>query len=133
MAAGPELVHACRLLGGCKTGQPKATKGFRLPAKFVVHTVGPVWRGGQEGEPSLLASCYKESLRVAVSVGAQSVAFPSISTGIFGYPVARASRVAVASVREALEVSPGIQEVVFCCFSAEDLATYEQALGEGVA
>ncbi|HEY0065338.1 MAG TPA: O-acetyl-ADP-ribose deacetylase [Telluria sp.] len=129
-AAGPDLVHACRLLGGCKTGQAKATKGFRLAANTIIHTVGPVWRGGSEGEPALLASCYAESFKCAVQEGAASIAFPSISTGIYGYPVALAARVAVASARAAVQAWPSIQEIVFCCFSDADLAVYEAALSE---
>lgn len=132
-AAGPELVHACRLLGGCKTGKAKATKGFLLPARFVIHTVGPVWRGGENGEPGLLASCYARSLELAASLKATSVAFPSISTGIYGYPIESAAAVAVATVQSQLPSLPTVQEVVFCCFSAEDLAVYERALGEAVA
>jgi O-acetyl-ADP-ribose deacetylase (regulator of RNase III) len=97
-AAGPELLHACRLLHGCKTGDAKITPGFKLPAPWIVHTVGPVWRGGAEGEPELLASCYRRSLELAASVGAASIAFPAISTGICGYPLADATRIAIACV-----------------------------------
>jgi len=127
-AAGPELLEACRALGGCRTGEAKATPGFRLPARHVVHTVGPVWRGGTNGEPELLARCYTNSLAVAASLGAESVAFPSISTGVYGYPVALAAPTAVASTRQALAQLPQIREVVFCCFSAEGLAVYDDAL-----
>lgn len=127
-AAGPELVHECRLLGGCKTGDAKLTKGYRLPARFIVHTVGPVWRGGTSGEPELLASCYRRSMALAAEQGVRSIAFPSISTGIYGYPVELAARVAVDTVRDALKNTPSVQEVVFCCFSAGDLAVYEAAL-----
>jgi O-acetyl-ADP-ribose deacetylase len=98
-AAGPDLVHACRLLGGCKTGEAKITKGFGLRAMWIVHTVGPVWRGGEQGEAELLASCYRRSLEEAVKVSAQTVAFPSISTGIFGYPIEVASEIAISTVR----------------------------------
>ena len=127
-AAGPDLVHACRLLGGCKTGQAKITQGYRLPAKHIIHTVGPVWNGGQHGEAQLLASCYQQSLALAHSVGAQSIAFPSISTGVYGYPIEQAAAIAVAAVHAALPSAPTLQSVVFCCFSAADLAVYQQAL-----
>lgn len=99
-AAGPELLAACRLLNGCHTGDAKATPGFRLRAPWVIHTVGPVWRGGRSGEPDLLASCYRRSLEVAVEVGARSVAFPAISTGVYGYPVVPAAEIAVRTIRE---------------------------------
>jgi O-acetyl-ADP-ribose deacetylase (regulator of RNase III) len=129
-AAGPELLAACRLLGGCKTGDAKLTPGFRLPARWVVHTVGPVWRGGREGEPELLASCYRRSLEVAAAAGAHSIAFPCISTGIYGYPLEPAARLAIATVREVLAESAHAawQAVNFCCFSASDLAVYEALL-----
>jgi len=132
-AAGPELVHACRLLGGCKTGQAKATLGFRLPAKWIVHTVGPVWRGGQNREPELLAQCYRNSVELAASLGATSIAFPSISTGIYGYPIASACRTAISEVGAALNALPSLEYVAFCCFSAEDLAVYETALRDAGA
>jgi O-acetyl-ADP-ribose deacetylase (regulator of RNase III) len=128
-AAGPELVHECRLLGGCKTGEAKLTKAYRLPARYIIHTVGPVWRGGDQGEPELLASCYRRAITLARSKALRSIAFPSISTGIFGYPITLAATTAVQTVRDTLVGAPEIEEVVFCCFSPEDLAVYEDALG----
>ncbi|MFZ2524242.1 MAG: O-acetyl-ADP-ribose deacetylase [Candidatus Ferrigenium altingense] len=125
-AAGPELLHECRLLGGCKTGEAKLTKGYRLPARFIVHTVGPVWRGGTHGEPELLASCYRNSLRVAADNGAHSIAFPCISTGVYGYPVELAARVAVETVQSSLPELGSIREVIFCCFSVGDFAVYQR-------
>ncbi|HZW24819.1 MAG TPA: O-acetyl-ADP-ribose deacetylase [Gallionella sp.] len=125
-AAGPELLAECRKLNGCKTGEAKITGGYRLPAKFVIHTVGPVWQGGGYGEAALLASCYRESLRLAAGHGARSVAFPGISTGVYGYPVEEAARIAIATVRAALPELKSIREVVFCCFSAGDAAIYRR-------
>ena len=122
-AAGPELVQECRLLGGCKTGDAKITKGYRLPARHVIHTVGPVWNGGQAGEAELLASCYRRSLEVAAENHVRSIAFPSISTGIFGYPIEQAARIAVDTVRSA-RASASLDEVTFCCFSERDLDVY---------
>lgn len=129
-AAGSDLLHECRLLGGCKTGEAKRTGGYRLPARFIVHTVGPVWRGGEQGEEALLTACYRNALRLAAEVDAHSIAFPSISTGIFGYPIEQAARTAVSTVRAELARYPGVDEVLFCCFSAGDLAVYQKALSE---
>ena len=127
-AAGPELLAACRLLGGCATGDAKITPGFRLPARHVIHTVGPVWRGGAQGEPAQLASCYRRSIALAEAQGAATLAFPCISTGVYGYPFEPAARVAVAAVRDALAGAASLREVIFCCFSADDLAVYESVL-----
>ncbi|RSZ58715.1 O-acetyl-ADP-ribose deacetylase [Massilia atriviolacea] len=127
-AAGPELVHECRLLGGCKTGEAKATGAYRLAATCIIHTVGPVWRGGGNGEAALLAGCYQSAIGIAAARGLASIAFPAISTGIYGYPPPLAAQVAVTSVRAALLTAASLREVVFCCFSDADLALYEAAL-----
>ena len=124
-AAGPELLAECRTLGGCRTGDAKLTGGFSLPARFVVHTVGPVWQGGAHGEEALLASCYRRSLEVARGAGAATIAFPAISTGIYRFPAQRAARVAVEVVRTHGE---GFDRIVLCCFSAESAALHRAAL-----
>ena len=127
-AAGPELLAECRTLGGCATGDAKITRGYRLPAKWVVHTPGPVYRDGKHGEPERLASCYRRSLALAAEKGAKSIAFPCISTGIYGYPAENAAKIAVETVREALKGLSEPLEVVFCCFSAKNAEIYEKMI-----
>jgi O-acetyl-ADP-ribose deacetylase (regulator of RNase III) len=124
-AAGPDLLAECRLLGGCKTGEANATKGYKLAAKYVIHTVGPVWRGGGRGEDELLAACYRNSLRLADELKVNRIAFPAISTGAYGYPQQRAARIAVKEVRE---YSGNIESVVFVCFDAGTAAIYRTLL-----
>ena len=127
-AAGPDLFHACRQLNGCEVGQAKLTEGFDLPAKHIIHTVGPVWRGGTEGEPELLASCYHESLLMADAHSIRTLAFPAISTGVYGYPKDQAAKIAVSTVRSSLKKLSNFQAILFVCFSAADLATYNRIL-----
>ena len=127
-AAGPELLDACRPLGGCATGAAKLTPGFRLPARVVIHTVGPVWHGGKHDEPELLASCYRQSLRLAMAHGLASIAFPCISTGVYGYPIAPAAAVALETVRNELAAPSCVREVLFCCHSAGDAEIYRKLL-----
>lgn len=128
-AAGPELVAECVMLGGCRTGDAKLTAGHRLPARYVIHTVGPVWRGGAHGEEELLASCYRRSLAVAAERDIATIAFPAISTGVYGYPVDAATEIAVRTVRESVQELEALQEVIFCCFSERDLRVYHAVLG----
>ncbi len=125
-AAGPELLEECRTLGGCPTGSAKITKGYKLPAKYVIHAVGPVWHGGNSGEERALADCYTTSLELADAHGLSSIAFPSISTGVYGYPIQQAAQTAVKTVLETLTKLNSSIQVTFCCFSAGDLAVYER-------
>ena len=127
-AAGPELLEECRLLHGCKTGEAKITRGYRLPARHVIHTVGPVWRGGGSGEAELLESCYRRSLELAAEHSLESIAFPAISTGIYGYPIGEAAAIAVETVRDFVKEHP--LEVTFCCFSVKDLEIYQAELAK---
>ena len=127
-AAGPELLEECRTLGGCPTGDARITQAYRLAAKHVIHTVGPVWSGGRSGEAALLRGCYVTSLQLAVERGLRSIAFPSISTGAYGYPIARAAEIAVATVRNELRKPMSLELVRFVCFSATDLAVYRRLL-----
>ncbi len=129
-AAGPELLAECRTLGGCPTGEAKFTRGYRLPARWVIHTVGPVWRGGRHGEDELLASCYRNSLALATERGLKTIAFPSISTGAYGFPLERAARIAVRECRAFLAAHPELEQVRLVCFGATALAAYTMALQE---
>ena len=128
-AAGPELVAECAALGGCETGEAKITKGYKLPAKHVIHTVGPVWRGGADDEDELLANCYRNSLRLAVENGVRTIAFPAISTGVYRFPHERACRIAVRTVREFLGQDETIEKVTFTCFDTRTYDLYQKELG----
>lgn len=128
-AAGPQLVEECRRIGGCPTGEARITRGYRLPAKYVIHTVGPVWRGGTNGEPELLASCYRSSFRLAVETGIRCVAFPAISCGIYGYPIDEATTIAVREARSFGAGHPALDRVIFVAFGGDVYSAYEHALG----
>jgi O-acetyl-ADP-ribose deacetylase (regulator of RNase III) len=126
--AGPKLLEECRRLGGCKTGDARITKGYDLPSRYVIHAVGPVWHGGGRGEAELLASCYRNSLKLAVENGLKVIAFPSISTGAYGYPIEQAAEIAVRTAKAFLQESGGIEEIIFVLFSASDLKVYQSIL-----
>ena len=129
-AAGPELLAECRTLGGCKTGEAKPTKAYRLPCRYIIHTPGPIWNGGKSGEDALLASCYRNSLAAAAGLGCKTVAFPSISTGVYHFPVERAARIAIAAIGDFLASHPEIERVTMVCFDRATLAVYQDALAE---
>jgi O-acetyl-ADP-ribose deacetylase len=129
-AAGPKLFEACRLLSGCEVGDAKITPGYRMKAKYIIHAVGPIWRGGTRGEADLLASCYRRSLQLAAERNVRSIAFPSISTGAFGYPIELAAPIAVAEVSKFVQQGSPLEEIIFCCFSHEDLGIYQRLLRE---
>jgi len=129
-AAGPELLEECRTLGGCPTGQAKITRGYRLPARWVIHTVGPIWHGGDRGEDELLAACYRNSLALAVQHGVRTIAFPAISTGAYGFPLVRATRIAVTEVRRFLEQDTTIEQVVLVCFGRQSTEAVRATLEE---
>jgi len=129
-AAGPGLLAECKTLDGCATGRAKLTQAYRLPARYVIHTVGPVWHGGGRGEPELLASCYRESLRLAADNGAETIAFPAISCGVYGYPYEEAAKVAVATIKAYLENEPRIHKVLLVCYGAQGCAAYRRVLNE---
>ncbi len=127
-AAGPELLAECRTLGGCPTGEARITKGYDLPAKFVIHTVGPIWQGGNHHEDELLANCYRSSLALAIKNGVKTIAFPAISTGVYSFPLKRATEIAVREVRTFVDSHPQIEQVIFACFGDEALKSYRSAL-----
>jgi O-acetyl-ADP-ribose deacetylase (regulator of RNase III) len=129
-AAGPELLTECRSLGGCPIGEARITKGYRLPAKYVIHTVGPVWHGGRQREPELLASCYRTSLALAVQRGIKTIAFPAISCGVYGYPLAAAVTIAVHECANALMAEPTLEKIVFACFDPQMLGLYRTEIGK---
>ena len=130
-AAGHQLLEECMTLRGCKTGEAKITKGYRLPAKFIIHTAGPIWHGGSRGEEALLANCYRNSLKIAVEKNLVSIAFPAISTGVYSYPLRQATEVAVRTAREFVATDSRLNEIIFCCYSLGDLKIYEEVLAEG--
>ncbi len=129
-AAGSGLLEECRRLGGCPTGDARLTGGHNLPARFIIHAVGPVWRGGGEGEPQQLESCYRRSLEIAAANDIKTIAFPCISTGIFGYPIGDAARIAVSVARSFVDDGSTLSEIMFCCFAPNDLAVYERVIAE---
>ena len=130
-AAGPELLAECRTLGGCPTGQAKITRGYRLPARYVIHTVGPVWSGGEHNEDELLASCYRNSLALAVEHGIRTIAFPAISTGAYRFPLERATRIALTEVQRFLEQDKTLEKVIFVCYDPRTYRTYIEFAGDG--
>jgi len=132
-AAGPRLLEACRQLGGCATGEAKLTRGYELPARYVIHTVGPVWSGGTSGEPALLGDCYRNSLDLAARHHLHSIAFPGISTGAYGFPVEQAAEIAVNMVQRFIAERKTFDEILFCCYSAADLRVYRGLLRPGNA
>lgn len=129
-AAGPQLLEECRAIGGCPTGEARITKGYRLPVQWVIHTVGPVWSGGEQGEDELLANCYRNSLALAVRNVARSVAFPAISTGVYSFPLERATRIATREVSSFLKTTPTVDRVIFVCFGARAFQCYQTILRE---
>ncbi|MFN8490108.1 MAG: O-acetyl-ADP-ribose deacetylase [Caldilineaceae bacterium] len=129
-ASGPGLLAECRTLGGCPTGEAKITRGYQLPAKYVIHTVGPIWRGGQQNEDELLARCYRNSLALAAQHNLKSIAFPSISTGVYSFPIQRACRIALGEIKQFLDSHPAVETVIAVCFSASDYNDYLKAAQE---